>query len=349
MIEREAPYKKLCYGSQRTQNSLSIKACRAFHLSRRIYLNITNLVERIVSAKRQIIFAILGLFLSFSVYSHEAKAAISAPELSAREARTVMIVDQIGGVRVIDTSLDTSRSSQTAFVGVPEKLEARRQELLERSRYSFSKLVSASLPRKLAALAIASFVLVLIGGSLFVLTGKTDSWKDAMFQAYTLLNNVPGGSAVDENRPLHLVAANALFVVGVLSFAVVLGVVSGSMQEELEAAMHGSGRVAERGHILLLNSNQKTVPVVRMIDRACKDGMPSLPIVILTRGHKASHYNVYFLGKLSMPPLQPARACSWSACLDLKLRCGVLGQEDLDQELRKALRHPAVEASITKT
>ena len=202
------------------------------------------------------------------------------------------------------------------FIDLPrlDNFEARRQEAAERLCYSFSKLLSASLPQKLAALAAASLLLVLIGGSLLVLTGKTDSWKDALFQAYALLNNVPGINAIEGRSPLHILATNAVFVTGVLSFAVVLGAVTGSMQAGLEAAMRGTGRVVERGHILLLNADARTVPVVRMMDAACKDGLPPVPVVILTPHRKAR------------PPPRPAptlavprragtpprcRACSW--------------------------------------
>jgi hypothetical protein len=316
---------RLDFSKVSAENWLPIKKFRSFFT-----LTFTAL------QRKKLIFAFL--FFPFLLSNYFCKEACAAPGSQVYSQTTLITdrYDQSGHVKILDgTIVISGQSRQLSFVNlpIPEKFEARRQETIERLRYSFSKLISASLPRKLAVLAAASLVLVLIGGSLFVLTGKTNSWKEAMFRAYTLLNNVPGGSAVDESNTLHLIAANALFVIGVLSFAVVLGAVSSSMEEELEAVMHGSGRVAERGHILLLNSNRKTVPVVRMIDGACKDGMPCAPVVILTSENKVAALCSAFLC---------VRFAVYSR-LALTLFIWRGTQEELDDQLRKGLRNPMVQ------
>ena len=44
--------------------------------------------------------------------------------------------------------------------------------------------LSSSLPAKLAAIIGASFVLVVLGGAVFISTGQCSSWRPAMFKVH---------------------------------------------------------------------------------------------------------------------------------------------------------------------
>ena len=77
-----------------------------------------------------------------------------------------------------------SSRGAVAFIESPAapKLEARLREAGEQARYTFTKILSCSLPAKLAAIVGASFVLVLLGGAAFLSTGQCASWRAAMFK-----------------------------------------------------------------------------------------------------------------------------------------------------------------------
>ena len=81
-------------------------------------------------------------------------------------------------------ALSVSNRGRVAFVAAPSapNLEASIREAGEQARYTLTKILSSSLPAKLAAIVGASFVLILLSSAAFLSTGQCGSWRAAMFK-----------------------------------------------------------------------------------------------------------------------------------------------------------------------
>jgi hypothetical protein len=129
--------------------------------------------------------------------------------------------------------------------------------------YALQSIFRLPLLGKIAVFAAFASVAVLIGGTFYALaSGVRDG---AYFKAYSYLNNVPGIDIVGEATPAALIAANALFVAGVFTFALLVGFVSESVASGASAVVRGNGAVVERGHSVVLNWNAAAPPLVRQL------------------------------------------------------------------------------------
>ena len=99
-----------------------------------------------------------------------------------------------------------------------------------------------------AGLAVLAFAgaSTALGGVLFKAVESSDeTLEDATFRAYSLLNNVPGADAVEVETPLGKVVANALYMTGVLTFAILIGIVSDNISGRVEGLRVSNERVLE--------------------------------------------------------------------------------------------------------
>ncbi len=149
--------------------------------------------------------------------------------------------------------------------------------------YKLAQIVAASTATKILLLFLFSFGLVLAGGAVFIISGEVSQWSEALFKSYALLNNAPGTSAVDEESFTGSLLANMIYVTGILTFAVVLGVVSSSITVALETALEGNHPVVERGHVVVLNWGPKTIPTIKQLDMSAKEGRRSRTVVVLAQ------------------------------------------------------------------
>lgn len=58
---------------------------------------------------------------------------------------------------------------------------------------------------------------------------------------------------------------NSIFQLGLLTFAVVLGVVCNDISAAVEAVQSGNYAVVESGHTVILNWNKLTIPILRQV------------------------------------------------------------------------------------
>ncbi|CAN0043401.1 unnamed protein product, partial [Choristocarpus tenellus] len=102
-------------------------------------------------------------------------------------------------------------------------------------------------------------------------------------QAFSLLNNAPGTSAVDETTPLATVVTNCLYMTGLFTFSVFLGVIASEISSKVDEVEKGNFRVVDSGHTLILNWNRETVPILQQIALAKREGrqIRGKPVVVL--------------------------------------------------------------------
>lgn len=63
---------------------------------------------------------------------------------------------------------------------------------------------------------------------------------------------------------------NSIFQIGLLTFAVVLGVVTSDISAAVEHIQSGNYAVVESGHTVILNWNKLTIPILRQVGNAAK-------------------------------------------------------------------------------
>ena len=109
---------------------------------------------------------------------------------------------------------------------------------------------------KNAPFAVLAFFVsaVVFGGWIYSKVGtEADNLGDATFKAYSLLNDIPGADAcAEETLPAKLLA-QMLHIVGVFTFAVVLGIVSDGISTKVESVRLSNDRVLESKHTVVLN------------------------------------------------------------------------------------------------
>ena len=129
------------------------------------------------------------------------------------------------------------------------------------------------------ALAVVLFgvLTVVVGGYIYKKVAGLDSLGDATFLAYTLLNNVPGADASTDEVPYAVRAArNALYLVGVFTFAILLGVVTDTISTKVDEVRFSNEPVLETDHTLLLNWGEYTRPMLRQVSACLPSSAPLL-------------------------------------------------------------------------
>uniref|UniRef100_A0A7S4JJQ3 CASTOR/POLLUX/SYM8 ion channel conserved domain-containing protein n=1 Tax=Guillardia theta TaxID=55529 RepID=A0A7S4JJQ3_GUITH len=173
-----------------------------------------------------------------------------------------------------------------AALKIPERITESYAEFQDLLTYKVNQLLTANVFSKLIMFFSFSAALVFFGAWLCLVTGETN-WRSALFKSYALLNNAPGVSVVDEEKPQSAFIANILFVTGCLTFAVLLGTITSAIEVALSSALSGTHKIVERDHIVMLNWNDKTIPMLRQIEAAASDGrIPLKPVVILASKEK---------------------------------------------------------------
>ncbi|CAM9135459.1 unnamed protein product [Discosporangium mesarthrocarpum] len=143
-------------------------------------------------------------------------------------------------------------------------------------------LISPFLPTKAASMLAFSCLLVALGGLAYKsVTGSR--LESSAFKAFALLNNTPGSSAIDEDTPQAMFVTNVLYMTGLLTFSVFLGVIASEISTRVDEIHKGNFHVVDSGHTLMLNWNEATVPILRQLSLAEREGrrVRDKPVVIL--------------------------------------------------------------------
>ncbi len=126
---------------------------------------------------------------------------------------------------------------------------------------------------------------VILGGLLFRVTSDM-TLSQGTFKSYSLLNNVPGADATADDGPLARLVSNVLYMIGVGTFAVLIGIVSDNISSSVEGLRVSNERVLERRHTVLLNWGEHTRPILRQLEAARREGRLSGPVVVLSSRDK---------------------------------------------------------------
>lgn len=134
-----------------------------------------------------------------------------------------------------------------------------------------------------AGISIFAFFVgaVFLGGWLWSRVNPDTNLLESTFKAYSLLNDIPGADACDPDEGWPRLIAVWLHMVGVLTFAVVLAIVSDGIGTKVESLRTSNERVIETRHTVLLNWGEYTQPVLRQLEAARREGRLSGSVVII--------------------------------------------------------------------
>ena len=123
---------------------------------------------------------------------------------------------------------------------------------------------------KLVAFMLGSVFLVFVGGWMLRTSqgSSCESWSESLFKSYALLMNVAGADATGENTAKTALAVNAIFLTGCLTFAILLGTVTSTIENALNQALSGQHKVVARDHIVMVNWGDKSGPMLRQMESA---------------------------------------------------------------------------------
>eukprot|EP00803_Ostreobium_quekettii_P010129 evm.model.scf_531.3 EVM.evm.TU.scf_531.3 scf_531:13935-21183(-) len=150
-------------------------------------------------------------------------------------------------------------------------------------RYRVQKIMMKNMGGKLLAILAVALPIILVGGVAYRMVTNCP-WHLAFFRAYLLMGDVPGGDAAAEESNGATIIANIIFLYGLLTFAVVLGVVCDDISTFVTNVRNGNTDVVEEGHTVVLNVNRQLPSVLRQMSHAKherRSGTFSKPVVIL--------------------------------------------------------------------
>ena len=92
------------------------------------------------------------------------------------------------------------------------------------------------------------------------------NWIESFITSFYLLNNCPGSDCTNESSLPSAMVANSLYVIGLLTFAVLLGIVSESVVTGFDNIRNSNSVVHEINHVTVLNWNSDCmVPLIESI------------------------------------------------------------------------------------
>ena len=140
---------------------------------------------------------------------------------------------------------------------VTEKVSGISSEIGAWLKFQSYELLACSGLIKVMMYTAFSAVLVAIGAWMLRAARGDESGEslgETLFTSYALLMNVAGASAVDEESGKMALVVNTIFVAGIFTFAILLGVVTSSIENSLSEALAGTHKVWARQHVVLVNS-----------------------------------------------------------------------------------------------
>ena len=146
-----------------------------------------------------------------------------------------------------------------------ERMGARAKHYMDRTVYRAGLYLTRNTFTKLAPYLVFCTSITFMGGVLYgTVSGR--SWNESMLKSFYLLNNCPGSDCTDEDSPWALFVANTLYIIGLLTFAVLLGIVAEGVQSGVAAVRGDNSSVYESNHAVVLNWNSKsTMPLLNQL------------------------------------------------------------------------------------
>ncbi|KAI8476483.1 MAG: hypothetical protein J3K34DRAFT_259587 [Monoraphidium minutum] len=152
-------------------------------------------------------------------------------------------------------------------LGEDSLLENIQDWFIGRTAYSLQQLTTAHVVVKI--LVLMSFGVPIISAAAIAYQRASGmTYGESLYKCYALVWRVPGIGLAKEPTFESYIVANVVFLVGVFTFAVMLGVVSDEIKQGFRSARNGNYPVRTSNHVLLLNWNSQSPAILRQIAAA---------------------------------------------------------------------------------
>jgi len=131
--------------------------------------------------------------------------------------------------------------------------------------YRLDIIFSKSSTSKPIALLFATVVCILVGGSLFFLTGNKGISGSVFFAWMTIVDTSAHAGA---GNPVEMLVGLAMTITGMVIFGFMIGIVTDMISEKMDSLKKGKSRVLENGHHVLCGWSDKTLPVIAELANA---------------------------------------------------------------------------------
>ncbi|KAL6752158.1 hypothetical protein V8C86DRAFT_618600 [Haematococcus lacustris] len=154
---------------------------------------------------------------------------------------------------------------------------------LERIAAVFVTWSTQSLPLKVPMVLLAAVPLVLVLAAAYHRATGTP-WEVALLKIHAVVHRQPGANMVSEKSLAGLLLLNVSFFSGMFLVAVLFGLVSDEVKRSFRDVKNGAFAIRGSGHILILNHNRHTIPLLRQLGngrRYSEDAFFRQPVVIM--------------------------------------------------------------------
>ena len=140
-----------------------------------------------------------------------------------------------------------------------------------RAAYAFQSAFAADGATKALLFTAFAATVVAAGGLAYSLASK-EPLKVSALKAYSILNNVPGTDVMDAPTPAGALTAHILFVAGVFSFALMIGLVGDSISTQAALVAQSNDAIVERKHTVVVGWNDAAASLLRQVSQRQRAG-----------------------------------------------------------------------------
>ena len=141
----------------------------------------------------------------------------------------------------------------------------KRDDLIERVKYSFDSIIASGTVSLLLWITLASLVVVgiaaiILAAGVFPIGEKPQSYIEAFWSA---LNMALDPGAVAEPGWAYRVVMLSVAIFGILVVSTVIGILTTGIEGKLNELRRGRSRVLEKNHSLIIGWSSKTINIVK--------------------------------------------------------------------------------------
>lgn len=136
---------------------------------------------------------------------------------------------------------------------------------------------------KLLVLVSVSVCNIAVGATLYRWVSGKD-WTSAIFTVYGLLYRAPGFVVTKERTITATVVLNTIFIFSIFVFAILVSMIGDEIKMQVKAVRTGNSELQLHSHLLILNWNSLTLPLLRQVATAQVDRQHDfwqMPVAVL--------------------------------------------------------------------
>ena len=154
-------------------------------------------------------------------------------------------------------------------LGMPGVLGALGKSILwvrDAAVYKVQTILAAGwFPDKIAAALLFGAILISVGAVILHSASREEKWESVIFKSLGLLADLPGADVISQATRRAKLAAFSVYSAGLVTFALLLGVVTSDVSDAIADIKAGNIRVVEKDHVVVLNWNANGQALLRYL------------------------------------------------------------------------------------